>query len=334
LTLSDLIRRMLGDLEAGWSLGTAGAIAEFHHVEGDPAPHVRVMRDGGEVVTARGALRVRIAPQTRAIAHEGLSGRRDAWTQAIAFCLPQRAAAMGGRFVLTDLGPDREAARPQDRDAILFDIGIGAPHVDFCVRTGDRNLIRLLRKGVGAPILTEANPQLEAIKQNSPTRVCMSRLGRIEVFQHIGSHRRQKPTPMGPHTHVFPAQLQKGPGDPGVSVVPDDWLSALDLHPGNPVMDRSGRARPFDVALHMSFQELLERYAPPGYMEEKLLVAAAVTAGMEPHQFPQSKIPAARAARQIVLRQMLHTHPRLTPVRTWLAALAETAVRSGSDVTH
>jgi hypothetical protein len=334
LTLSDLIRRMLGDLEAGWSLGTSGAIAEFHHVEGDPAPHVQVRRDGGEVITARGALRVRIQPQIRAIAHEGLSGRRDAWTQGIAFCLPRRAAAMGGRCVLTDLGPDREATRPQDRNAILFDIGIGAPHVDFCVRTRDRSLIRLLREGVGAPILAAANPQLEAIKQNSPTRVCRSRLGRIEVFQHIGSHRQQKPTPMGPHTHLLPERLQKGLDDLAGSAVPDDWLSALDLHPGNPVIDRSGRARPFDVALHMSFQELLERYAPPGYMEEKLLVAAAVIAGMEPHQFPQGETPAARAARQIVLRQMLHTHPEFTPVRTWLAALDESARRSENDVIH
>jgi hypothetical protein len=325
---------MLGDCEAGWTLGTTGAIAEFHHVEGDPAPHVQVMRDGGEVVTARGALRVKIAPQTRAIAHEGLSGRRDAWTQSIAFCLPQRAAAMGGRVVLTDLGPDREAARLQDRNAILFDIGIGAPHIDFCVRTADRNLIRLLRKGVGAPILTEANPQLEAIKQNSPTRVCMSRLGRIEVFQHMGSHRQQKPTPMGPHTHLFPQRLRKGLDDLAGSTVPDDWLSALDLYPGNPVIDRSGHARPFDLALHMSFQELLERYAPPGYMEEKLLVAAAVTAGMEPHQFPQGKTPAARLARKIVLRQMLYTHPEFTPVRTWLAALDASARRSENDAIH
>jgi hypothetical protein len=335
LTLSDLIRRMLGDLEAGWSLGTSGAIAEFHHVEGDPAPHVQASPGGGEVVTARGALRVKIEPQTQAIAHEGLSGRRDAWTQGIAFCLPRRAAAMGGRFVLTDLGPDREAARPQDRNAILFDIGIGAPHVDFCVRTGDRSLIRLLREGVGAPILAQANPQLEAIKQNSPARVCMSRLGRIEVFQHIGSHRQQKPTPMGPHTHVFPARLAKDLNDPAErSALPDDWLSALDLHPGNPVTDRSGRPRPFDIALHMSFQELLERYAPPGYMEEKLLVAAAVTSGMEPHQLPKGETPAARTARQVVLRQMLHTHPQFTPVRTWLAALDDSTSRSGSDAAH
>lgn len=336
--LSDLIRRMLGNTEAGWSLGTFGAIAEFRHVEGDPAPHVQVIPGGGEVVTTRGALRVRVEPQTRAVAYEGLSGRRDAWTQGVAFCLPEGAAAMGGRSVLTDLGPDREAARPEDRSAILFDIGIGVPHVDFCVRTRDRSLIRLLREGVGASILDGANPQIDAIKRSSPSRVCMSRLGRIEVFQHIGSHRRQRPAPTGPHTHLFPSLLQKRHDHLGESAIPDGWLPALDLYPGNPVTDRSGRARPFDIALHTSFQELLERYAPPGYMEEKLLVAAAVVAGMEPQQFPEDHAPTARIAkqiaRQITLRQMLHTHPDFTPVRTWLAAEDDAASRRDTDITH
>jgi hypothetical protein len=341
-TLSDLIRRMLGNLEAGWSLGTRGAIAEFHHVEGDPEPHVQLTPGGGEVVTARGAVRVRIEPQARAIAYEGLSRRRDAWTQGISFCLPEGAAAMAGRSVLTDLGPDRAAARPEDRTAILFDIGIGAPHIDCCVRTRDRSLIRLLREGLGRSILAGANPQIEAIKEKSPSRVFMSRLGRIEVFQHIGSHRRQKPAPAGPHTHLLPALLQSRRDGRNDRAIPAGWLSALDLYPGNPVTDRSGRVRPFDIALHTSFQELLEQYAPPGYMEEKLLVAAAVVSGMEPHRFPagepDDEAPAdclaKQIARQITLRQMLHTHPDVTPVRAWLAALNDTASHHDPESAH
>lgn len=324
--LSGLIRRMLADGEASWSLGVFGTIAEFHHVEGDPAPKVQAMPHGGEVVTARGAVRITIAPQTRAIAYEAFSARRDAWTQVIALCLPENAAAMGGRSVLTDLGPDREAARPEDREAILFDLGIGAPHVDFCVRTDSRTLIDLLREGLGAPILSGPNPQLEAIKRVSPNRVCMSRLGRIEVFQHIGSHRRRKPTPIGPHTHLLPALNSKQAAHRGEqsvadTVIPQGWLSALDLYPGNPLADRNGRPRAFDRARHAAFQELLERYAPLGYMEEKLLVASAVAAGMEPHQFPDHPSPTARIAKQIALRQMLHTHPEFMQVRNWLGAL-------------
>lgn len=336
--LPDLIQRMLGDTEAGWSLGALGAIAEFHHVEGDPTPQVMRTPGGGEVVTTRGAVRVRVNPQTRPVAYEGLSGRRDAWTHGVALCLPEGAAAMGGRSVLTDLGPDREAARPEDRTATLFDIGIGMPHVDFCVRTRDRSLVRLLRKRLGASILAGANPQLDAIKQSSPSRVCLSRLARIEVFQHIGSHRRQKPAPTGPHTHLFPALLQKRHDQRDQRPIPDGWLPAVDLHPGNPVTDRLGRPRPFDLTLHTAFQKLLERYAPPGYMEEKLLVAAAVVADMEPHRFPEDDASLTRAAmqiaRQVVLRQMLHTHPGFTPVRTWLTAIDAAASRRESDITH
>lgn len=339
-TLSDLIRRMLGNLEASWSLGVFGAIAEFQHVEDDPLPQVQPVAGGGEVVTSRGAVRVRVEPQTRAVAYEGLSRRRDSWTQSLSFCLPQRAAAMGGRSVLTDLGPDREAARPEDRAAILFDVGIGAPHVDFCVRTRDRTLIRLLRKGLGTTVLAAANPQIEAIKQSSPNRVCLSRIGRVEVFQPIGSHRQQRPVPTGPHTHLLPALLQSQ-RNPGIaSMIPEGWLSALDLYPGNPVVDRVGRARSFDMALHTEFQELLERYAPPGYMEEKLLVAAAVVAGMDPQLFPESEDAAApisrtrQIARQITLRQMLHTHPEFSAVRTWLAAQNELLSPYDIDTAH
>ncbi len=337
-TLSDLIRRMLGDPEASWSLGIFGAIAEFHHVEGDPLPHVQPIAGGGEVVTSRGAVRVRVEPRTRAVAHEGLSRRRDSWTQSVSFCLPQDIAAMAGRSVLTDLGRDREAARPEDRTAILFDIGIGAPHVDFCIRTSDPTLIHLLRKGCGTSLLGDANPQITAIKQSSPDRVCLSRLGRIEVFQPIGSRQQKRLSPVGPHTHLLPALLDSQRDADTGSMIPEGWCSALDLYPGHPLRDRVGRDRPFDLALHTEFQELLERYAPPGYMEEKLLVAAAVVAGMDPHLFPgDAAAPGCRTrhiARQISLRQMLHTHPEVSAVRTWLAEQNDLLPPHDLDIAH
>ena len=46
-----LLQEMLADTAAGWSLGTFGALAEFHHVAADPAPLLRVSSGGGEVVT-------------------------------------------------------------------------------------------------------------------------------------------------------------------------------------------------------------------------------------------------------------------------------------------
>lgn len=338
MALSDLIRRMLGSPEASWSLGTVGAIAEFQHVDGDPVPQVRPLAGGGEVATARGAVRVRVSPETRAIACEGLCRRRDAWTQSLVLCLPQDIALMGVRPVLTDLGPDRDAVRPEDRTAILFDIGIGAPQLDFCIRTSDQNLIRLLRRGQGGSVLTSPSPALEAIKRSSPNRVCISRIGRIEVFQPIGSYRQQRPAPIGPHTHLLPKLLHNARHPQTGSMIPEGWQSVFDLYPGNPVIDRLGRARPFDRTLNNQFQELLERYAPPGYMEEKLLVSAAVIAGMDPHLFAEDEASSACSAKQVIrqvtLRQMLHTHPEITAVRTWLAAQSDVTLPPDIDLAH
>ena len=44
---------------------------------------------------------------------------------------------MNRRSVLTELGADAQALRGEDRDAILFDLGLGALQADFCVRIDD-----------------------------------------------------------------------------------------------------------------------------------------------------------------------------------------------------
>jgi hypothetical protein len=44
---------------------------------------------------------------------------------------------MNGRGVITELGPDREAVRADDRDALLFDLGLGGGSAAICVRTSD-----------------------------------------------------------------------------------------------------------------------------------------------------------------------------------------------------
>lgn len=41
---------------------------------------------------------------------------------------------MSGRTAITELGPDAGALREEDGDAILFDLGIGAPHCDPSMR--------------------------------------------------------------------------------------------------------------------------------------------------------------------------------------------------------
>lgn len=329
----DLVRSMLADRQAGWSLGTFGALAEFSRVAGDPELQVHLSPDGGTILSRRGALRVSVPAGVQPVAYEGLSHRFDAWTQTVSFCLPAPQAAMGQRVVLTELGPDRDALRADEQDHILFDVGLGAPHMDFCVRTRDTALLRHLRATAGAAPFDPSADVMAAVKDASPTRVCRSRLGRIEVYQPIASRRRGIPLPPGPHTHVWPQLLRSRRTHSANAPIPEGWLPVLDLHPGSPVVDAEGRARPFDPALHQAFQRLLERHAPSGYIEEKMMIAAAVVAEVPPERYPQAESRAARKGARIALRQMLHTLPDAPQLRHWLAVLDRGAGTCGAD-TH
>ena len=53
--LDAVVKAALTDEETGWNMGSFGAIAEFHHVAGDPSPEPR---PGHEQLTARGGIRI------------------------------------------------------------------------------------------------------------------------------------------------------------------------------------------------------------------------------------------------------------------------------------
>src|SRR3954466_4526863 len=123
----DLISSQLADPNAQWSLGTFGAIAEFMRDADEPAEILQT-EETSSVVTPRGGIRIVARPGLRPIAFETIT--TQAWSQRVAFCLPEAESAMNRRTVLTELGPDPEALRPQDRDAVRFDLGLGAAQVD------------------------------------------------------------------------------------------------------------------------------------------------------------------------------------------------------------
>lgn len=89
---------------------------------------------GGEASTARGAILVELSSEVRAVAYETAAKNRDQWGDAIALCLKAEDCAMGRRTAIHELGPDSGAVRPEDRDSILFDLGLGTVQVDVCVR--------------------------------------------------------------------------------------------------------------------------------------------------------------------------------------------------------
>ena len=75
---------------------------------------------------------------------------------------------MSRRTVLTEVGPDDEALRPQDRGAVLFDLGLGALQVDCCIRTADRVLTEGLRAHAGRSLFEPGNPAMGLILGSEP----------------------------------------------------------------------------------------------------------------------------------------------------------------------
>jgi hypothetical protein len=311
-TLRDFIMQQLALSSTSWSIGVLGALAEFHRGESEPWAQSDTC-----VVTSRGAIRLEIAPATRAIAYELVTQNIDSWNHGVALCLPEGMSRMHARCVITELGPDREAIRPQDRGAILFDLGLASPACDFGVRTADRRRIEQLRAAAGTSLFDPRHDLLHDIPRWSPHRVFISRLGRVEVYQRIGA--AGGVTPEGPHTHLLQKLLRTNRTHSANLGLPDGLVPCVTLYPANPVRDEHGHARPFDAADHAAFQEMLERFGAAGTVETKRNVWTAVRNGKTPASLPiASRI--QRSACRIALRQMLYTDGMSPALAAWRAA--------------
>ena len=300
LDVSQVARTRLDDPETGWNMGSFGAIAEFHHVAGDP-PAMR--GEGLSRATGRGAIRLTSLNRVRPVAYETLSPKPHRWSQAVALCLPEQYAAMHGRARLTELGPDAEALRAEDRGAILFDMGLARPQVDFCVRTADPDLLSVLRSAEGRSLFEPGNPAMGAILAAHPNRVALTRLGRVEVFQKIGGPDTGGVAPEGPHTHVLPRLLRVGRTHSATAPIPEGWMPCAYFHPSSPVFDRMGADKDFDSAAFVAFQDLLKPWGIPEYLEAKEATWAALRAGDAPetHSAPGTRL--GRAGLRNAIRQ-------------------------------
>src|SRR5262245_16272106 len=162
----DLVAAHLASPASGWSIGTYGVLAEFAREAGEPCD-----RDGLQAVTARGAIRVDANPAIAARAYEVLSALPALWHHGVLFSLSERQGAMPARCAITELGPDRDAIRPADRAAVLFDLGLGSPAFAFCVRTSDPALATTLRGAEGTALLPAGRELARALVVASPHRV-------------------------------------------------------------------------------------------------------------------------------------------------------------------
>ena len=311
----DFLAAQLADADVAWSVGTFGAIAEFTRNADE-----EVALDRGEnavsAVTARGGLRIAPRDSLRLIASESLTAQ--SWNQRVALCLPEDACTMNQLSVLSEIGPDRDALRNEDRSAVLFDLGLDTLHVDVCIRSNDRDFLQRLRPFVGKSVFAPDSSAMGTILAANPHRVFISQVGRIEVFQPIPSPDGKSPE--GPHTHVLPKLLRSKRTHAATEPLPNGWIPCAHFYPPHPMRDALGHRRPFQSEFHAAFQTLLALYGDPKLVDTKRRVVESVAAGQGPCDAGPTADRFARAAVRIALRQLQAVEQDSPALAAWLSA--------------
>ncbi|MGE9008441.1 DUF6925 family protein [Leptospira interrogans] len=320
----DLLQREIADPDTQWSLGTFGAIAEFARDRDEPVWLTQSV-EAVAAVTPRGGIALNHNGNSRPFASESIS--KSGWSHRIALCLPSGDCAMNGRNALTEIGADREALRPEDREAILFDLGLGALQADFCVRIADPYLAARLRQLCGRAIFEHDNPAMEMMLGANPHRVFISRLGRIEVYQPIPPPSGKSPE--GPHTHVLPRLLKSGRTHAATEPIPEGWIPCAHIYPPHPLRDGMGEAQPFDRTHHQRFQQILAACGDPETLAIKQRVVDAVLAGEPPMAIAGDRH--GRAGIRIALRQVKAQGQASTTLAAWLATFDQSGPEDGDD---
>lgn len=161
-----IVRRYLADPQSRWSVGTYGAMGEFDY---EPA-EARLTLDLEQlsVSTLRGSLAIADLAGVQAFA---LIDTRER-VREVAFCTTRTGAC---RAAITAL------------DALTYDLGVAAPHIDVLVRVkaGDTAIAVVLGAAQGQSLFAAGHGASAAIAQASPTRILVSAVARLEVHQPI-----------------------------------------------------------------------------------------------------------------------------------------------------
>jgi hypothetical protein len=310
-----LLSEQIRDPDTQWSLGTFGGIAEFSR---DPNEAVKLSTSGAGVaaVTDRGAIAITLQENLRPFASESIT--KQSWSHRVALCMPEQACVMNRRSALTELGLDIGALREQDRQGVLFDMGLDAIQADLCIRVADKDAVTELRRYTGRSVFEPQNPAMAVVLATNPHRVFISRIGRLEVYQPIPSANGKSPD--GPHTHVLPKLLKSKRTHPATEPIPEGWIPCAHLYPAHPSKDGMGQPRPFDQARHDVFQNLIEMLGAPTAVAIKKQVTNAVSSEQPPTVLEINVDRAARTNVRVALRQMKAAGHRSRTLPAWLEA--------------
>ena len=311
----ELIEAQIADPDAQWSLGTFGAIAEFMRDADEPAE----IAPGRAIDLGRDAARRHCASRCARTCGRSHSRRSPRRLEPARRVLPAR----GGERDEPARGADRgwagpRSAAPQDRDALLFDLGLGVHQVDCCIRTAEPELIAGLRAAAGRSLFEPGNPAMGLILRHSPHRVFATRAGRAEVYQPIPAPGGTAPD--GPHTHVLPKLLAHKRTHAATEPIPRGFVSCAHLYPAHPLRDGYGRAIPFDSGRYAAFQRLLSRFGDIEHVKLKRNVVKALNAGAGPEAIAMPADRFAQASIRIALRQVKASGGPSAALTAWFAA--------------
>jgi hypothetical protein len=330
---AQLVREHLINPDSGWSMGTRGGLAEFVWAPDEPistsagefdteatnteatnTEATNTEANGlGQLVTDRGGIRLTLPESAIALAYETPAGPHLHWNHAVALCLPTDQARRAARDGITELGADTDSLRELDRTGVLFDLGLGIPSVDVCVRTSDPSLLRLLRSALGQRLFDSAI--VGDLVAASPHRVLCTEVGRIEVYATIPPAEGRSPD--GPHTHLLPHLLRENRTHPPTVPIPSGHTPVAHLYPPSPLQDNAGRPIPFDHRRFEAFQHILRTFGDRDLVAWKDTVLDAVRADRSPDEVPAPTSPSGRAVEAVALRQLAHLTGDNRALATW-----------------
>ena len=208
-----------------WVSGVNGAIAEFCVCSGES---VEIEADD-RLIAARiqgGAISVSLENHVAALGFnsDGLP-RQD----IVVLAVPRVITRLFPNDGLTSLGRDYEAINPDEREATLYDFGLGRAAGAFGVRTASATLRASLEASLGLQWQQLLSLKGAEILAESPVRVVRNPVGRIEVYNAI-----PKPgsvSPKGPHTHFLPSLISAGGDLPSTMQIPSAYVPCAIYYP-------------------------------------------------------------------------------------------------------
>ena len=271
-----LIRDALADPACSWSLGGFGALATFARSPSEPVSWLDDGRLG--LSTERGAIAFDPAG-LRPVAYETAFGA--AWSHAVAFCLPDSELAPATTLV-TERGRDGEAVRRQDREAVLFDGGLGLRQAAICLRSADPEVVADWRAARGT-----SGRLADFERRWVPShRVVIAGSSRIEIFGDGAG-------PAGPRLFFETKLLLSARTHAATAPIPAGLVPIAHLYPPHPC---EGPDNAFRHDRHEAFQALLRRWGDPDLvaLKQALLRGDDRLAGAGRHARMVAKVVAAQ----------------------------------------